>query len=177
MNTGKQLGLAGLALLLSLATATGHAGMYVSGGIGLTEHDFVDVGHSSGYVLGIGYRPEYGPLGIEVGYLDTGSAPISGIGNLEMSGSTVVAVWWMRNWDPQTEFMSGYLKLGLYDMTATDPFSTVNSTGWRFGMGFEFRTSRNLAIYTDVDGYGLVDTPGGSFDNLTIWSAGLRYHF
>ena len=151
--------------------------MYASGAVGITEHRFIDVGDAGGYALAIGYRSRYSPLGIEASYLDAGSAPISSGGSLKMSGSTVSAVWWIRNQEPETEFMSGYLKLGLYDMTTTDAPFTVSGTGWRFGMGFEFKTSRNLAFYTDVDGYALVDTPGGSLDNLTIWSAGLRYYF
>jgi|GEM_PF-2767512 len=176
MKTGKQCGLAILALLLSLATVTANAGMYASGGFGVTTHEFVDVGDAVGYSVAIGYRPTYGPIGLEASFLDTGNAPIGGGGNLAMSGSTVSAVWWIRNWDPQTEFMSGYLKLGLYDMSVMDGPSVVDSTGWRFGVGFEFKTSPKLAIYTDVDGYGLVDTLGGP-ESLTIWSAGLRYHF
>jgi hypothetical protein len=176
---GKHPGLALLLLFTLFISSIAHAGLYVSGGLGLTSHDFVNVGDAGGYAVTIGYRPEYGPIGLEASYLNAGSAPISGGGNLEMSGSTFSAVWWIQNWDARTDIMSGYMKLGLYDMSTTDTFppaASTSNTGWRFGVGFEFRTSRNMAIYTDVDGYGLIDSPGGT-DNVTIWSAGLRYYF
>ena len=175
---GRHLGLVSLIFLNFLISSYAHAGLYVSGGLGLTAHEFIDVGDTSGYAVAIGYRPQYGPIGLEASYLDGGSAPINGGGNLEISGSTFSAVWWIQNRDPRKDVMSGYMKLGLYDMTSTDTFPppvSTSSTGWRFGVGFEFRTSRNFAIYTDVDSYGLVDTPGGT-DNVTIWSAGLRYY-
>jgi hypothetical protein len=175
MIKGKILSIGLSLFLLLLTSATARAGLYISGGLGLTSHDFIDVGDAGGYAVAIGYRPAYGPLGFEASYLDAGSAPISGGGSLAMSGTSVSAVWWIQNRDPGTQYMSGYMKLGLYDMTATDTPFTTNDTGWRFGVGFEFKASRNLAIYTDVDGYGLVDTPGG-LDNVTIWSAGLRYY-
>lgn len=151
--------------------------MYVSGAVSLNDHDYSNIDDAVGYTLGIGYRPTRGWLGGEVSYIDAGSASISGQGNLEMSGTSVAAVFWIQGEEADATGMSGNIKVGAYRMTATVASVTVDSTGLRLGMGFEFRVNKQLGWYTDLDGYSLVDSTINNERNLVVWSLGLRYYF
>jgi hypothetical protein len=177
MDTIKPFILVLSALSLLLATGTVHAGMYVSGALSLNDHRFANVEDAAGYTLGVGYRPTRGGLGGEVAYINAGSATISGLGNLEMSGTNVSAVYWIPNDVPELAYMRGYVRLGVYNMTATVTPSTADSSGLSAGMGFEFRVKPRLALYADVDGFALIDVTNGNLDNLTVWSFGIRFHF
>ena len=165
------------ALSLLLVTGTAHAGMYVSGALSLNDHRFINVDDAAGYTLGVGYRPTRGGLGGEVAYINAGSATISGLGNLEMSGTNISAVYWIPNDVPELAYMRGYVRLGVYSMTATVTPSTADSSGISAGMGFEFRIKPRLALYADLDGFALIDATNANLDNLSVWSFGVRYHF
>ena len=167
------------ACLLSLFAkpAVTHAGMYANGGLSLNDHGFEVDGDAPGYMLAAGFRPAQGGLGGEIAYVNTGSVAVSGLGNLEMTGSNVSAVYWFRNEDARAAAMSAYVKLGLYNITATVAPATANSTGYSAGMGFEFKANRSLAYYTNLDGLALVNATNGRLDMLTVWSVGIRYYF
>jgi hypothetical protein len=164
-------------VLLSFIPVVSYAGMYISGAFGLSDHRFANVGDAASYTLGIGYRPTRGGLGGEIGYVNAGSAVIGGVGNLDMSGTNVSAVYWIPNDVPELAYMRGYVKLGVYSMTATVVPSTADSSGISAGMGFEFRVKPGLGLYADVDGFALIDATNANLDNLTVWSFGVRYHF
>lgn len=177
MKTGKQFRLAILVFILSMATVPSHAGMYVSGALSLNDYRYSNIDDAGGYTLGIGYRPARGWLGGEVSYIDAGSASISGQGTLEVSGSSVAAVFWIQGEEADATGLSGNIKLGVYSMTATVAPATADSTGLRLGMGFEFKINNHLGWYTDLDGYSLVDYTNNNEGNLIVLSLGLRYYF
>jgi len=160
-----------------MATEPAHAGVYGSGALSLNEHRYSNIGNAGGYTLGVGYRPERGWLGGELGYIDAGSASIGGLGTLKMSGTSASAVYWIQDAEGDAARMSGNIKLGVYSMKATVAPSAAHSTGLRLGMGFEFRINDRLGWYADLDGYSLVDSTNKNEGNLVVWSLGLRYYF
>jgi hypothetical protein len=164
------------ALLLSSVASASYAGMYVSGALGLNDHRFSNVSDATGFTAGVGYRPERGGLGAEISYLNAGRATISGFGDLEMSGSNISVVYWIPN-DSELQYMHAYLKLGVYNMSATVAPATANSSGLSAGMGFEFSVNPKVGLYADLDGYALIDATNNNVDNLGVWSFGVRYHF
>jgi hypothetical protein len=177
MNKIRWVPLAIFAVLLSSLPVAVYAGMYVSGAMSLNDHGFEVDGDALGYTMAVGYRPQRSGFGAQLGYSNTGSASVSGLGNLKMTGANLSAVYWIPNNEPRLAYMHGYVKLGIYNMTATVGSATEYSKGYSAGMGFEFKVKPYLGIYTDLDGFALVDATDGRDDMLSIWSIGARYHF
>lgn len=176
MKPGKSFLLVTFFSLFSISTPS-QAGMYASGGLSLNDHGFEVDGDAAGYTLAVGYRPKQGGFGGEIKYLDTGSAAVSGLGTLKMSGANISGVYWIRNNDGRAAGMSAYVKLGLYNINASVGPASASSQGYSAGMGFEFKVNRNMGIFTDLDGFALVDATNNRRDMMTVWSIGVRYHF
>ena len=177
MNKIRLVPLAIFAVLLSSLQVAAQAGAYVSGAMSLNDHGHQVDGDALGYTMAVGYRPQDGGFGAQVGYINTGSTDVSGLGDLEMTGTNLSAVYWIPNNEPRLAYMHGYVKLGIYNIRATVASATANSKGYSAGMGFEFRVKKNLGVYADLDGFALVDATDSRDDTLAVWSIGARYHF
>jgi hypothetical protein len=152
-----------LAAVLAFVSPTAMAGLYgfVAGGVGV--HEFADVGNGSAYKFGVGLASN-GPasrFAVEASWVDLGEGYISTAptGHLGMSGVNVSV---SSELPIQPMVLGG--RVGFYNFTTTDSGigSSISSTGLSWGVTIGYQVNKQTTVFMDTDGYGNVETAGGT---------------
>jgi OmpA-OmpF porin, OOP family len=182
-NMKTKLIIATAALTFTGAAFAADQGFYMGANVGASSHDVSGSGDLKenpttwGVYGGYDFNKNFA---IEAGYQDLGTSKAGGLEakNQALSVDLVGKL-------PVTESINVYGKAGLAyvdrDITGAGVDEGLSGTAAKFGVGAEFKATKNVAVRTEVaylTGAPTYESANGSFDkNATLFTMGVNYKF